>query len=165
MSRGKHFRLTLFPGLEMEISISKSFEEKTSFVMTWKDPNTGVVHRVNTLRVVPKETGVRPTAPDHIHQVLGWLEPESGYEYVDEESGERRILAVDKSVLDKLFPKSDKIKVECFLPQEQISFADMQGDHYYLTPRVESKTKTSSVSDVQGYAMLCCTGFSRSGNR
>lgn len=121
--------------------------------MIWKDPN-GQVHRVNTIRVVPKETGVRPTAPDQIHSVLGWMEPESGYEYVDADSGESKILAVDKTVLDKLFPKSDKIKVECFLPQEQISFADMMGDHYYLTPRVDSKTKTSNPTDVQGYALL-----------
>lgn len=152
MSRGKHFGIT-FAGLQANISISKGFSEQLGFVMTWKDPNTGTIHRVNTLRVVPKETGVRPKEVDQIHRILEWLEPESSYEYTDE-NGHKHLLPVDKTVLAKLFPKSDKITVDAIIDRDQIGFSCMAGDHYFVTPRVDSKSKTSDVSDIQAYALL-----------
>lgn len=154
MSRARHLELELPGGLvRFNVSLNKSFGEKQGFKMTWKDPKSGKIRTVNTLRVVSKEEGMRPTEIADIHKVLGWTEPSTSFEYKDEHN-EKKLLPIDKSILGALFKSDSKLRVQSFLPADQFSFADMAGDHYYLTPKVDRKAKTAATPDLQGYALL-----------
>jgi non-homologous end joining protein Ku len=151
----RHYTLSLRGKKELTVKVTwyKTTDVPASFKMTHPDPDTGELRPVNTIRVLPKEVGVRPTNPDEVAVVVGWTDVTPCFVYKNEE-GEEQKLPIDKKVIAELFPKSDKMKGVRFLPKDQFDFSDMSGDHYFIVPRVDSKTKTSDPSDLQGYALL-----------
>jgi len=154
MSRARHLEIELPGGIvRMNVTLNKSFGDKTGFKMTWTDPDTKETRTVNTVRVISMEQGMKPTDVVDIQKVLKWTEPGSSYEYTDEE-GEKRLLPIDKTLLNKIFKANSKLRVQSFIPLEEFSFADLAGDHYCLTPRVDRKTKSADTNDLQGYALM-----------
>lgn len=153
MSRKRHYSLNLkgLPGIN--ISISKTTDTATGFKMTWQDPDTKETRRVNTLRVVANEEGMRPKKVVDIKKVLEWNEPDRSFEYRDE-SGAVKLLPIDKSVMDKLFTSTDKMCAVGFLPSKQFSPMDYNGSHYFITPKVDSKVKVPAPNDVKGWQLL-----------
>lgn len=153
MSRSRHLEIELPGGIvRFNITLNKSFGEKTNFKMTWVDPESKEVRTVNTVRVVSKEQGLKPTDLSDIKKILKWTEPSSSYEYTNDE-GQKSFLPIDTNVLNKIFTSNNKLRVQAFIPLNEFSFADLAGDHYYLTPRVDSKTKSAQTNDLQGYAL------------
>jgi len=146
MSRQTKFILKFKGGLQMLVRLNKSIEEKTSFIQTYEG------RQVRTVKVLTNDD-VKPTSLEDIEQVVPWGDVESSYVYRNEE-GEEKIIDIDKTVIQNLFPKSDTMKVISIIDSTEISPRMYSGDHYHLSIQEDSKTKSTAKIDRQGYGLI-----------
>jgi non-homologous end joining protein Ku len=154
MSRQTNFTLKFKAGLELDVSLAKSFGEKIGCVQT--KMHNGKNKQVRTVKVVPKEQDGEPIKPvkvDDIDEVIGWTDVESSYRFKDEE-GKERLLPMDKKAIDAIFTKGKPMTVVGFVEPDRITPNMYSGDHYFFSVKVDSKTKKPAESDVKAYSLM-----------
>ena len=152
MSRQTNYELKLNKdGLSFPVCLNKSFGAQISFRQTFTDED-GTVHEVRTLKAVTVDDA-KPTEVSHIKRIVPW-NVDTSYPYIDEETGEQKLLPLDDKAKCKMFQKSDSLTGMGFLDSKKIPPKMFSGDHYYLCPKADSKTKTIPVSHQQGYSLL-----------
>jgi non-homologous end joining protein Ku len=151
MSRQTNYVLELSAGLTISMHLNKSHGEKIARRQTYTID--GVVHEVRTVKTVTVDD-TKPTELEHIIKIIPWNEVQSAFSYVDEETGEAKLLTLDDSDTCKIFQKSDRMKGLGFVKGHVIAPHMFSGDHYFLSPRADNKTKKVSVNDQQAYTVL-----------
>ena len=152
MSRQTKFNLK-FPkgGLCIKISLQKAYEEKTGFKQTYVD-SKGENRQVRTVKALVKDDNV-PKQLDELELVIPWSDVQTSFPYRDED-GRERLLPIDDTVKGKLFTKSDVMAIVGFLDFRTITPRMYDGNHYFLKIQADSKTKSTSKTDRQGYSLL-----------
>jgi non-homologous end joining protein Ku len=153
MSRQRKFTLKFKAGLTINIGIAKSFGEKVGCVQT--KIHDGKNKQVRTVKVIPSEVDgdpVKPTSIELIDEVIGWTDVESSYRYKDED-GNEKLLSMDKKLIEKLFSKSEYMKVVGFMDSSSIAPNMYAGDHYFVKVAV-GKSKEPEPADVKVYSLL-----------
>lgn len=150
MSRQKKFKVKIAT-LDFSAYISKSRGEQMPMCQTYT--SDGLTHQVRTVKVVTVDDA-KPTELSDILKIIPWNDVQSAYPYVDEETGENKLLPLDDKDVCKIFEKSDYMQGMGFVRAHQITPNMFSGDHYYLCPSADSKTKKVSLSDQQAYTIL-----------
>lgn len=136
--------------LPIKVRISKAFEEKTSFCLTYPD-DAGETRSVRTVRVIAAND-VSPKSVEDIEKVVPWTQAQRSYEYCNEE-GVRCLLPVDE-YLTKMNTKSETMTILGIVDASSITPRMYDGNHYFLSVQVDSKSKKSGKADRQGYTLL-----------
>lgn len=148
MSRQTKYDL-IFPkagAIKCLISLGKSFEPVTPFCQ-------GIEGRpVRTVKVLAVDD-TKPLSIEDIERVVPWSDVESYYNYRDE-SGEYKMLPIDKTVIKSLFKNSSTMKVEATIDSSAISPHMYDGSHYYVNVQVESKTKAVHAPSQKLYTVI-----------
>jgi len=152
MSRQSKFKLTLGNGLEVAINLGKTTEAPTSMRQTFTDEQ-GVNRQVRTVKVLANDD-VKPQSKDDIEKVIPWTAVQSSYAYRDEDSGEEKLLLLDDKARCQIFKKSDCMRSIGFIDRDEVTPDMFSGDHYFVQPQQDKKSKKVASSDEQGYSLI-----------
>ena len=139
--------------IEFKVSLSKSFDEHSSFKQTYPDPSDpSVVRLVRTIKVLTQDS-VKPACLADIQQIVPWNEVQSSLAVTDEH-GKEILFPIDKEVIGKIYKKSDIMSSMGFIDQDLISPCDYEGSHYFLTVQRNTKTKECDSDDIKVYSTI-----------
>ena len=154
MSRRTKYVLKLSKfGIQLKISIGKSYDEKTGFTQTYPDANDPTINRVvRTIKVVTAD-GIKPADISDIEVIVPWTEVQNSFVYHDED-GKEQLFTVDHELIGKIYLASEVMSSMGFIDSDKISPCDYDGNHYFITVQSDSKTKITDSNDIKAYSTL-----------
>lgn len=147
MSRQTKFELLLSTGIKCQISLHKSFEAATGF-SRGKDGRP--VRMINVIAV----DDATPKTKDDIESVVPWDEIETYYSYRDAETGETKLMPIDKKALQAMFKNSNAMQMIGILNTSAIKPHMFDDAHYFVNVQRDSKTKTVLGPDQKVYSII-----------
>lgn len=158
----KKYNLVLKGMLKISVSAMKTTDSKstTAFNQSYINED-GTAERIKYLKVVPEDDVNTVTCIEDIKMIVSANQIQSTYHYVDDKDGDEKDLVIDKTVVQKLYPKSDNIKVKAVIGMNEISPREYSGDHYFLNVQTD-KNKKILASDSKVYGILADELFATS---
>jgi len=130
----------------LKISIQTSKESKTGFKSTYKG------REIRMVKILAKDDA-KPNSVSDIEEIVPWTQTVQAYPWTDDESGEEKLLILDDKTKCKMFEKSEFMGGIGFIDRDEIAPNRFSGDHYFVKPQTDSKTKKAADSDVQIYSL------------
>ena len=148
MSRSKYelvFPLTKC-NITCKIYISRSFDSKTGFCQGKNG------RQVRTVKVLARDDA-KPTDRSDIEELVPWETVETYYPY-KQVDGTVKLLAIDTSVLKKIYQNSAKMSLISIIPMKSIRPSMYDGSHYFVRVQKAPKTRTIFPEDQKIYTIL-----------
>lgn len=146
MSRQTKFDLKFASGITCKISLKKSFSATTGFLQGSKG------RQVRTIKVLTTDDAT-PSTMDDIEELVPWGELETYHSYRDD-SGETKLLPIDKKALQALFKNSNSMLVQGVIDTCKIKPYMFDDAHYFVNVQHDSKTKDLPQSDRKVYTVI-----------
>lgn len=148
------FKFKNIPGLSFKCSLQKTQNEKTRFVTGIVQDDT--VRPVRMGKFLTKDD-VKPNKTTDIETMIAWNAPESFYKYLDEESGESKLLKISKELLAHIQFLSDEIyEILDEIQLSGIRSTSYNGKHYFLKVRREKRGSSYQLNpdDLKMYNLI-----------
>lgn len=147
MSRQTKFELLLSTGIKCQIALHKSFEAPTGFT---RGKEGRPVRMINVVAV----DDATPKTVEDIEHVVPWDELETYFSYRDAETGETKLMPIDKKALQAMFKNSNAMQMIGILDTTAIRPHMFDDAHYFVNVQRDSKTKTILGPDQKVYSII-----------
>lgn len=154
MSRNTKFQLKFTKAIAgartsmgCRISLIKSNESNTVFC-------TGIGgRRVKTIKVLTQDD--EPAAGiDDIEKIVSWSDLETYYPYRDPETGEQKLVKIDKKAIQSIYQNSDCMSIEKIIDAVSVKPYMMSDSHYFIDVQRDKKTKGYYTADQKIYTIF-----------
>jgi non-homologous end joining protein Ku len=96
----------------------------------------------------------KPKAVSDIEEIIPWNDTVPAYPYLDEDTGQAKLLYLDEKAKCAIFKKSEFMNGVGFIDAAEIAPSMYTGDHYFIDVQAMSKSEEPAASDIQGYSIL-----------
>jgi len=154
MSRSSKFQLKFTKAMAgtqtsmvCRISLTKSNQSNTVFC-------TGIDgRRVKTIKILTHDDEPA-TGIDDIEKIVSWSELETYYPYRDPETGEQKLVKIDKKAIQSIYQNSDCMSIEKIIDSTSIKPHMMSDSHYFIDVQRDKKTKGYFTADQKIYTIF-----------
>lgn len=148
MSRQTRFTVRFKDGLVFAVIMGKSFDPPTSLKSTYDGGRA-----IRMVKILTKDNAPA-TCIEDIERIVPWNDTVPAYPYIDDETGESKLLIMDDKTQCSIFSKSEFMNAMGFVDADEITPNMFTGDHYFVNLQKESKATAPAQSDVQAYSLM-----------
>ncbi len=149
MSRQTKFTLTFRGGaLQVKVGLIKSFDAPVGLKSTY-----GGGRAIRMVKILTKDNAPA-TCIEDIEMIVPWSDTVPAFPYVDDETGESKLLIMDEKTQCSIFKKSEFMNAMGFIDAAEVTPNMFTGDHYFVNLQKESKAPAPAEGDVQAYSLL-----------